>query len=105
MHRTLKRYSPRGPTIFHSLQRLQSWHGMARNAVKIMRSVDGLRAICIIRAFGVIHFPPDCPQIAISAIRRVFRDQEVAGSNPVTPTILQIRPFGENVERLSLCGD
>jgi hypothetical protein len=38
-------------------------------------------------------------------LERLVRDQEVAGSNPVAPTILQIRPFGENVERLSLCSD
>ena len=29
--------------------------------------------------------------------------QEVAGSNPVAPTILQIEPFGECVEGLSHC--
>ena len=34
-----------------------------------------------------------------------FRDQEVAGSNPVAPTILRNEPFGENVEGLSHCGD
>ena len=34
-----------------------------------------------------------------------FRDVEVAGSNPVTPTFLQIEPFDEKVERLSLYGD
>ena len=31
--------------------------------------------------------------------------KSAAGSNPVTPTILQIEPFDENVEGLSLCGD
>jgi hypothetical protein len=31
--------------------------------------------------------------------------QEVGGSNPPAPTFLQIEPFGENVEGLSLCGD
>ena len=31
--------------------------------------------------------------------------QKVAGSNPVTPTIFQKKPFGENVEGLSHCGD
>ena len=30
---------------------------------------------------------------------------EVAGSNPVVPTFLQIRPFGEYVKRLSLLFD
>jgi hypothetical protein len=32
----------------------------------------------------------------------VVRDQEVAGSNPVTPSLLGKRPFGEYVEGLSL---
>ena len=32
------------------------------------------------------------------------RDQGVAGSNPVAPTFLRKKPFGENVEGLSHCG-
>lgn len=38
-------------------------------------------------------------------LERYVRDVEVAGSNPVIPTIPQSEPFGENVERLSLFGD
>ncbi len=34
-----------------------------------------------------------------------LRDHEVAGSNPVAPTILQKKPFGENVEGLPHFGD
>jgi hypothetical protein len=34
-----------------------------------------------------------------------IRDVEVARSNRVAPTILHWEPFGERVERLSLCGD
>lgn len=37
-------------------------------------------------------------------LERLVRDQEVAGSNPVTPSFLQERPFGGNVERPSLFG-
>ena len=37
-------------------------------------------------------------------LERLVRDQEVAGSNPVTPTILVFEPFGQMVKRLSLCG-
>ena len=48
---------------------------------------------------------PDPSQSKQESVARLVRDREVAGSNPVTPTILQIGPFGENVERLSLCGD
>ena len=36
---------------------------------------------------------------------RVVRDQEVAGSNPVTPIILRNEPFGEYVEGLFHCED
>ena len=39
----------------------------------------------------------------VSAPPSDVRDAEVAGSNPVAPTILQKRPFGEKVERLSPC--
>src|SRR5438046_2374745 len=35
----------------------------------------------------------------------MIRDREVAGSNPVAPTIFRNEPFGENVEGLSHCGD
>ncbi len=38
-------------------------------------------------------------------LERCVRDAEVAGSNPVTPTFLQIKPFGEYVKRLSLFCD
>jgi hypothetical protein len=38
-------------------------------------------------------------------LERLVRDQEVAGSNPVTPTSCKIEPFGENVEGLSIGGD
>ena len=31
--------------------------------------------------------------------------QEVAGSNPVVPTERDRKPFCENIERLSHCGD
>ena len=33
----------------------------------------------------------------------LLRDQEVGGSNPLAPTILDFGPFGKNVEGLSLC--
>jgi hypothetical protein len=33
------------------------------------------------------------------------REHEIAGSNPATPTIVGIKPFGKNVEGLSLYGD
>ena len=38
-------------------------------------------------------------------LARLTGGQEVMGSNPVSPIFLQIEPFGEKVERLSLCGD
>jgi hypothetical protein len=38
------------------------------------------------------------------AERRLW-EPEVAGSNPVVPTIPKKRPFGEIVEGLSLCED
>ena len=41
----------------------------------------------------------------LSLVERCVRDAEAAGSNPVAPTYLQIRPFGENVKRLSLLSD
>ena len=34
-------------------------------------------------------------------LERLVWDQEVAGSNPVTPTIFRKKPFGEYVEGLS----
>ena len=36
---------------------------------------------------------------------RLVRDAEVAGSNPVAPTIFRNEPFGQQVEGLSHCGD
>ena len=38
-------------------------------------------------------------------LERCVRDAEVAGSNPVAPTQLDFRPFGELVKRLSLFKD
>ena len=32
-------------------------------------------------------------------------EHEVSGSSPLTPTSLDKKPFGENVEGLSCCGD
>ena len=40
--------------------------------------------------------------VAQLGLERLVRDQEVASSNLVTPTIPQIEPFGQNVEGLSL---
>ena len=34
-------------------------------------------------------------------LERYVRDVEVAGSNPVIPTIFRLKPFGQQVERLS----
>jgi hypothetical protein len=39
--------------------------------------------------------------VAQSGLARLTGGQKVAGSNPVAPTVLQIEPFGENVEGLS----
>src|SRR5579871_672015 len=38
-------------------------------------------------------------------LERTVRDRKVAGSNPVAPTFCREKPFGENVEGLSHCGD
>ncbi len=38
-------------------------------------------------------------------VERYVRGVEVAGSNPVTPIFVRIKPFGEYVEGLSDCGD
>lgn len=40
----------------------------------------------------------------LSLVERCVRDAEVAGSNPVAPTIFRNEPFGEYVEGLSHCG-
>ena len=37
----------------------------------------------------------------LSLVERCVRDAEVAGSNPVSPTVFCCRPFGEFVKRLS----
>src|SRR5262249_55112076 len=37
-------------------------------------------------------------------LERVVWDHEVAGSNPVAPTVFKDKPFGKNVEGLSHCG-
>ena len=41
--------------------------------------------------------------VAQLGLERCVRDAEAAGSNPVAPTILKSGPFGESVERPSLC--
>ena len=41
--------------------------------------------------------------VAQPGLERYLGVVEVAGSNPVTPTIFDFEPFGENVEGLSLC--
>ena len=46
--------------------------------------------------------PPGCSATWIARLHGV---QKVAGSNPVTPTKVVFEPFGQLVERLSLCGD
>jgi hypothetical protein len=38
-------------------------------------------------------------------LERLVRDQEVAGSNPVAPTVFRKKPFGEHVEGLSHYGN
>ena len=45
------------------------------------------------------------PASVLEIVKRVLRDQEVASSNLVTPTVCQKKPFGENVEGLSHCGN
>ncbi len=39
----------------------------------------------------------------LSLVERCVRDAEAAGSNPVAPSWLDMRPFSEKTERLSLC--
>ena len=41
----------------------------------------------------------------LSLVERCVRDAEVAGSNPVAPTIFVKKPFGQQVEGLSHCGN
>ena len=43
--------------------------------------------------------------VAQLGLERLVRDQEVAGSNPVTPTFFRDKPFGEYVEGLSYFRD
>ncbi len=40
----------------------------------------------------------------LSLVERCVRDAEVAGSNPVAPTIFRNKPFGQQVKGLSHCG-
>ena len=43
--------------------------------------------------------------VAQPGLARLLGVQEVAGSNPVVPTVRDRKPFGENIERFSHCGD
>ena len=38
-------------------------------------------------------------------VARLVRDEKVGGSNPLTPTFREIKPFDEHVEGLSHCGE
>jgi len=61
--------------------------------------------------YGVFSFSltsTTCDAILVCGYREFaerLRDQEVAGSNPVTPTLLRDEPSGQQVEGLSHCGD
>jgi hypothetical protein len=38
--------------------------------------------------------------VVLRFVAESLRDQEVGGSNPLAPTVVQKKPFGENVEGL-----
>ena len=100
---------PVEPPIFPDIETVALKGG---NSV-IALSDDGKGARLATAARPAIRRGGGCParvqaeEIAAYAVQngreRLSRSQEVAGSNPVAPTILQIEPFGENVEGLSLC--
>ena len=50
---------------------------------------------------GTLHYVEGDRGVAQLGLERLVRDQEVVGSNPITPTIFPQKPFGQQVEGLS----
>jgi hypothetical protein len=55
------------------------------------------------RAFDISRCSKTSSGCSAAWLARLTGGQKAGGSNPLTPTILQISPFGENVEGFSLC--
>ena len=77
------------------------------NLVAVWCAHDVAAACCLAMAEVRVRLPLGA---LVSGRRKVWESaclgrSEIAGSNPAVLTILQIEPFGQNVEGLSLCRD